>query len=61
MLGVAMTNYPAPTNDGHSCAFDADGSQVTMLKEQEEVALAEFDLDFIRTWQEKEAWRMTFL
>jgi len=66
MVGVAMTNYAAPQNNGHSVAFDAvscavpDGSPRDTLiieaGEREDVYLAEFDLDSIRAYREHETW-----
>jgi N-carbamoylputrescine amidase len=66
MVGVAMTNYAAPQNNGHSIAFDAvtypttDGEPRNTLiieaGEHEDVYLATFDLDSIRAYREREAW-----
>jgi predicted amidohydrolase len=66
MVGVAMTNYAAPQNNGHSIAFDAvaypvpDGeSRDTLIiaaGESEDVYLATFDLDSIRAYRERETW-----
>ena len=66
MVGVAMTNYAAPQNNGHSVAFDAvvypveDGeSRDTLIVEageNEDVCLATFDLDSIRAYRERESW-----
>lgn len=64
MVGVAMANYAAPQENGHSVAFDAvtfdeKGDAVdTMIVEAGEgegVYLAEFDMDKIRTYREREA------
>ena len=66
MVGVAMTNYAAPQNNGHSVAFDAvaypviDGeARDTLIIEAgecEDVYLATFELDSIRAYREREAW-----
>jgi len=56
MVGVAMTNYPAPKNDGCSCAFNADGKEIIIADKNENIIIADFDLDFIRKWQQKEVW-----
>lgn len=66
MVGVAMTNYAAPQNNGHSVAFDAvaypvvDGEARNTLiveaGESEEVYLASFDMDSIRAYRERESW-----
>ncbi|HEX8651598.1 MAG TPA: carbon-nitrogen hydrolase family protein [Pyrinomonadaceae bacterium] len=66
MVGVAMTNYAAPQNNGHSVAFDAvaypvqDGeARNTLIIEAgpgEGVYLATFDIDNIRAYRERESW-----
>ncbi len=66
MVGVAMTNYAAPQNNGHSVAFDAvaypvvDGAARSTLiieaGEGEDVYLAAFDLDSIRAYRQRETW-----
>jgi N-carbamoylputrescine amidase len=66
MVGVAMTNYAAPQNNGHSVAFDAvaypveDGEARNTLiveaGESEGVYLATFDMDGIRAYRERESW-----
>ena len=57
MLAVALANYPAPKNNGHSIAFDGvpgepDGPERDMLVveggEGEEIVLAGIDIDLIR-------------
>jgi hypothetical protein len=50
-VGVALTNYPAPLFDGHSCAFTVDGTPVCIATEKEGIFLAPFDLDYIRGWK----------
>jgi N-carbamoylputrescine amidase len=71
MCGVAMTNYAAPKNNGHSCAFDAashtkpavpggDGEPrdtlIVEAGEREGVYLAPFDLEELRDYRRREAW-----
>lgn len=66
MVGVAMTNYAAPQNNGHSAAFDAvaypvvDGAARDTLiieaGEPEGVYLAAFDMDNIRAYRQRETW-----
>ena len=66
MVGVAMTNYAAPQNNGHSSAFDAvaypvpDGEPRDTLifeaGEKEGVYLATFDMAGIRAYRERETW-----
>ncbi len=63
MVGVAMTNYAAPQNNGHSLAFDGigyddQGGERDMLLveagEYEGVYLATFDLDAMRDFRTRE-------
>ena len=66
MVGVAMTNYAAPQNNGHSVAFDGivyeqiDGpSRNTLIVEageSEGIYLAAFDLAALRAYRERETW-----
>ena len=71
MVGVAMTNYAAPQNNGHSVAFDGvafdapadpngDGEPREMLLieagEAEDVYIASFDLKSLRAYRERETW-----
>lgn len=66
MVGVAMTNYAAPQNNGHSVAFDAvaypvengEGRDTLLIEagEDEDVYLAAFDMDSIRSYRQREAW-----
>lgn len=70
MCAVAMTNYAAPKNNGHSVAYDAvayeggsgdeDGVECdTLIIEagaHEDVYLATFDLDSLRAYRAREAW-----
>jgi predicted amidohydrolase len=66
MVGVAMANYAAPQHNGRSVAFDAvssaevDGdardTPIVEAGESEGVYIAEFDLDKIRAYRERESW-----
>lgn len=66
MVGVAMANYAAPQNNGHSIAFDGIAhayidSQARDMKlieagEAEGVYLAAFDMDRLRTYRQSESW-----
>lgn len=69
MVGLAMANYAAPQENGHSVAFDAvafdlNGNSVDTLiveaGEGERVCLAEFDMDRIRAYREHEVWGNAF-
>jgi predicted amidohydrolase len=66
MVGVAMTNYAAPQNNGRSVAFDAvaypvaDGDArdtlIVEAGEEEGVYVAEFDIERIRAYRAYESW-----
>lgn len=66
MVGVAMTNYAEPQNNGHSLAIDAvaypipDGEpRDTVIIEaggSEDIYLAAFDMDSIRAYRKRETW-----
>ncbi|MBA3721086.1 MAG: carbon-nitrogen hydrolase family protein [Parachlamydiaceae bacterium] len=60
MVGMALSNYPKPKNDGHSCAFDADGKPVLIANDEEGIFLATFDLEKIREWQSQAVWGAKF-
>lgn len=69
MVGVAMTNYAAPDLNGHSIAFDGVAfdelerprEMLLMAAGQEEgVYLAEFDLERLRAYREREIWGNAF-
>lgn len=68
MVSVAMTNYPGPDTQGHSCAFDpiafrtigdTEGTPVdpTVVRagREEGIYLARFDLERLRAFREEEA------
>ena len=69
MVGVAMANYAAPQENGHSVAFDAvafdaneDAVETLIVEagEGEGVYPAEFDMDRIRAYRESEVWGNAF-
>jgi predicted amidohydrolase len=68
MVGVALANYAAPKDNGHSVAlhpiaYDQNGSRDTLVVEAGEaegVYLAPFDLDAIRAWRSREVWGNAF-
>lgn len=68
MVGIALTNYAAPQENGHSVAydpicFDEHGSRNTLVieaGETEGIYLATFDLDAIRTYRDRESWGNAF-
>lgn len=69
-LGVAMANYAAPQDNGHSCAFDpivfpqGDGptrdTLIIEAGEHEGIFLAPFDLEALRNYRSREAWGNAF-
>jgi predicted amidohydrolase len=68
-VGVAMANYAAPQDNGHSCAFDPivytageriRDSLVVEAGEAEGIVLAPFDLDVLREYRHREAWGNAF-
>lgn len=66
LVGVAMANYPRPGNNGHSCAYScvtwkgrsACDPLIAATGEEEEILMADFDVDEIREVRRSEAWRM---
>ncbi len=70
MVGVAMANYAAPQNNGHSVAFDpivypeSDGPSrdtlIVLAGEQKGIFLAPFDLDRLRDYRQRETWGNAF-
>jgi len=69
MVGVAMTNYAAPQENGHSVAFNAvfydnNGAPVNPLlveaSEEEGIYLADFNMEEMRAYREREAWGNAF-
>ena len=68
MVGVALANYAAPQDNGHSMAFDPiafdkNGSRDTLVieaGEAEGVYLAPFDLNAIRGYRQRETWGNAF-
>lgn len=56
MLAVAMTNYAAPTQNGHSVAFGAGGALLVEAGEAEGIYFAWFDPDSIRRSREGTIW-----
>jgi predicted amidohydrolase len=64
MAAVALANYPAPQQNGHSVVFEpmvfAHGRSrdacVVEAGEDEEIVLARLDLDALRAWRRSEVW-----
>lgn len=57
VVGVAVTNYAEPKDDGRSFAVDCMGRIIAMGGTQQELVIADFDLGRIRTTQKKEWFR----
>jgi N-carbamoylputrescine amidase len=68
MVGLAMTNYAAPQENGHSVAFDgiafdSNGSRDMLLVEAGEgegIHLAQFNLDALRDYRRRQTWGNSF-
>jgi predicted amidohydrolase len=70
MVGVALTNYAAPQENGHSVAFDPIGyvgedgpwrdTLIIGAGESEDIYLARFDLDVLREYRRRETWGNAF-
>jgi predicted amidohydrolase len=68
MVALAMANYPHPQFNGNSIAFDGiafdqDGSRDMLVEQgedQEDILLAEFDLDQLRDYRQHEVWGNAF-
>ena len=60
MVGVAMANYASPEQNGHSVAFDADGSLLVEAGKNEGIHVAEFDMDTMREYRAKSVWGNAF-
>ena len=65
MAAVAVANYAAPAENGHSTvvdpiAFDAEGrsrdTRVFEAGEAEDVCVVRLDLTALRSWREREVW-----
>ncbi len=57
VMGIAVTNYPAPKCDGHSIAVDPQGKVVAIAGTDRDILLAEFDLPAIRRTRRAEWFR----
>lgn len=55
-VGVAMTNYAAPQQNGRSVAYAADGMPIIEAGDAEDVYIAAYDLDATRTHREQTIW-----
>lgn len=68
VMGMAMTNYAAPFNNGHSIAFDGTPHQAAELRnvklveagEEEGMFFADFDLERMRHWRQHTIWGNSF-
>jgi len=68
LVGVALTNYPAPVNNGQSQAYtcvpwkngEASEMRIAAAGGKEGILLARFDMDEIRAFRAEESWRMNY-
>jgi predicted amidohydrolase len=64
LVGIAMTNYPKPKNNGQSTAYSplafGNNSLIAKAGEDEEIPLATFDMDKIREFRHEEQWRLDY-
>ncbi|MFL5758682.1 MAG: carbon-nitrogen hydrolase family protein [Thermomicrobiales bacterium] len=69
LVGLAMANYAAPQENGHSCAFDPivfdarGATRDTLIVEAggaEGAYMAKFDLEHIRDFRRRETWGNAF-
>jgi predicted amidohydrolase len=58
VMGIAVTNYPAPRCDGHSFAVDARGQIIVMAGTSPGLSVAEFDLAVIRAARSEDHFRL---
>ncbi len=56
VFGVAMTNYPAPFENGRSCAYDAAGRERALAGPEEDIVYARFDLASMRERRASKIW-----
>jgi len=56
MVGIVLANYPRPAHDGHSVALMPNGMPIVTADESEQVVIASFDIDALRSWRQKEVW-----
>jgi predicted amidohydrolase len=59
LVAIAMTNYAAPQHDGRSCTFGPDGAAIALAGADEEVVLADLDLERVRAFRRQEEGRVT--
>ncbi len=55
-VALAVTNYPAPKNDGASTICFVNGQLTAQAGMQETILVASINRDAVRTWQKNEPW-----
>ena len=64
LVGIAMANYPKPKNNGLSTAYSPlafnNDPLIVRAKNDEEMALATFNMDEIREFRQREQWRLDY-
>lgn len=69
LVAVAMVNYPLPLSNGnsqaHTCVPWQNGkprdTTIAQAGEQEEILIATFDMNAIRSFRKAESWRLDYL
>jgi predicted amidohydrolase len=51
-----MTNYAAPAQNGHSCAFNANGDKIIVAGKKEGIYLADLNISEIRKHRARTIW-----
>ena len=59
-VAVAMANYPDPQTNGRSIAFDGSGDLIIEAGHQEEVCIADIDIDKLRAYRSTCGWGNAF-
>lgn len=56
MVALAVSNYPAPKDDGNSCLIGPDGKIIALAGEGEELLVVTLNLEFLHAWRAHEVW-----
>lgn len=59
-VGVAMANYPQPFQNGHSCAFSANGREILVADAEEGIFIVPFNIKEIREYRKGTIWGDSF-
>jgi predicted amidohydrolase len=58
-VAIATTNYAAPQDDGHSCAYHPAGDAIAVAGAEEGIVFADVDLARVRRFRSEEAGRLS--